>query len=143
MIDAVQHFCPNCGGPLTGLDSEWLDCKYCGSKFENLAFQRHVKNMQDVLDQAKFEIINNQRRNLYDAVHAKYISTAEIRQYATEIKKYLPDDFQANFYLKAISGDAKEINKAIREIDADENYDSLSPIIHFLTSSLQIEYLSS
>ncbi|MBR2335545.1 MAG: leucine-rich repeat protein [Clostridia bacterium] len=141
MIDEVQHFCPNCGGALSGVESEWLNCRYCGSKFENLAFQRHVKNMQEVLDQAKLEIIKNQRRNLYDAVHAKYISTAEVRQYATEIKKYLPDDFQANFYLKAISGDAKEINNAIRHIDVDANYDSLPPVIHFLIASLQVEYL--
>ena len=141
MNETVQHHCPNCGGALTGADAEWLKCKYCGSIFENQSFQRRAQSMRELLDQAKLEYINNQRRNLYDAVHAKYISTTEVRQYATEIKKHLPDDFQANFYLQALSGNTKEINRAIRRIDADANYDSLPAVIHFLIASLQVEYL--
>ena len=141
MSDSIQHRCPNCGGALTVVDNDSMKCKYCGSSFENRSMERHIKGLQEILDQAKIDYINNQRRNLYDAVHAKYISMSEVRQYATEIKKHLPDDFQANFYLQAISGDVKEINRAIRRIDVDEHYDSLAAIIHFLIASLQIEYL--
>lgn len=141
MSDSIQHRCPNCGGALTVVDNDSMKCKYCGSSFENRSMERHIKGLQEILDQAKIDYINNQRRNLYDAVHAKYISMSEVRQYATEIKKHLPDDFQANFYLQVISGDVKEINRAIRRIDVDEHYDSLAAIIHFLIASLQIEYL--
>jgi len=141
MSNKAQQFCLNCGGVLTGIDSEWLTCEYCDSKFENQSFQRRLQNMQELLNEINLEYVNNQRRNLYDAIHAKYISTTEVRQYATEIKKHLPNDFQANFYLQATSEDVKEINAAIRGINVDANYDSLPPIIHFLISSLQTEYL--
>ena len=141
MSEAVQHRCPNCGGALAELSEERLKCKYCGSTFENQSFKRHTESLKALLDMAKLEYVNNQRRNLYDAVHAKYISAAEVRQYAIEIKKHLPDDFQANFYLRVLSGDVKEINRAIRKIDTDEHYDSLPAVIHFLIASLQIEYL--
>lgn len=141
MSEITQHHCLNCGGTLTDVGGDTLKCKYCGSTFENRSLERKLQSMQELLDQAKWEYVNNQRRNLYDAVHAKYVSMSEVRQYATEIKKYLPNDFQANFYLQAISGDAKEINDAIRAIDEDTNYDSLPAVIHFLIASLQVEYL--
>ena len=141
MSEITQHHCLNCGGTLTDVGGDTLKCKYCGSTFENRSLERKLQSMQELLDQAKLEYVNNQRRNLYDAVHAKYVSMAEVRQYATEIKKHLPDDFQANFYLQTLSGDAKEINRIIRRIDVDANYDSLPAVIHFLIASLQIEYL--
>ena len=141
MSEAVQHRCPNCGGSIADISEERLKCKYCGSTFENQSFKRHTESLKTLLDMAKLEYVNNQRRNLYDAVHAKYISAAEVRQYAIEIKKLLPDDFQANFYLLALSSDVKEINRAIRRIQVDDNYDSLPAVIHFLIASLQVEYL--
>ena len=141
MSEITQHHCLNCGGTLTDVGGDTLKCKYCGSTFENRSLERKLQSMQELLDQAKLEYVNNQRRNLYDAVHAKYVSMSEVRQYATEIKKHLPDDFQANFYLQTLSGDAKEINRIIRRIDVDANYDSLPAVIHFLIASLQIEYL--
>ena len=141
MSEAVQRHCPNCGGALTEISEERLQCKYCGSIFENQSFKRRAESLKALLDEAKLEYVNNQRRNLYDAVHAKFISSTEVRQYATEIKKHLPDDFQANFYLQALSGDAKEINRIIRRIDVDADYDSLPAVIRFLIASLQVEYL--
>ena len=141
MSDMTQQCCLNCGGPLSDIGGNRLKCKYCGSSFEDHSLQKQLQSMRELLDQTKLEYVNNQRRNLYDAVHARYISAAEVRRYATEIKKHLPDDFQANFYLQALSGDTKEISRLIRGIDADANYDSLPAVIRFLIASLQTEYL--
>ena len=137
----IRQSCPNCGGELSVVSEELLRCPYCESDFENHSFRRKFDILQEFLDQAKIEAVNNQRRNLYDAIQAKYISKNDVRLYATEIKKYLPDDFQANFYLEALSGDVKKINELIRGIDVEENYEFLQPIVRFLTASLQSEFL--
>ena len=137
----IRQSCPNCGGELSVVSEELLRCPYCESDFENHSFRRKFDILQEFLDQTKIEAVNNQRRNLYDAIQAKYISKNDVRLYATEIKKYLPDDFQANFYLEALSGDVKKINELIRGIDVEENYEFLQPIVRFLTASLQSEFL--
>ena len=137
----ISQSCPNCGGDLKAVSDELLHCPYCESDFENHSSRRRSDILQKFLDQTKIEYVNNQRRNLYDAVCAKYISKNEVQQYATEIKKLLPDDFQANFYLEALSGDSKKINALIREIDVEENYELLQPVIYFLVASLQGEFL--
>jgi hypothetical protein len=136
-----QFICRNCGGELRVVNEETLECLHCGTIISNHAFRQKLKTMQDFLDQTKIDYVNTQRRNLYNAVTAKYISKNDVHQYATEIKKYLSDDFQANFYLNALSGDVKKINALIREIDVDENYELLAPVIQFLIASLEGEFL--
>ena len=140
MTQPSQSRCPNCGGELYAISEEQLQCLYCTSKFENNAFQKRIATLQEFLDQTKIETVNNQRRNLYGAVHAQYINDDDVRLYATEIKKLLPDDFQANFYLDALSGDPKKTARLIREINAAEHYELLPPVIHFLIVSLESEY---
>ena len=141
MTELSQFNCPNCGGELRAVSEELLQCPHCDSTFENRSIQQESSALREILDQTKIEYIYNQRRNLYNAVRAKYISKNDVHQYATEIKKYLPDDFQANFYLEVLSGDAKKINELIRNIDTDEHHELLAPVIHFLITSLETEYL--
>ncbi len=142
MTEFMQHNCPNCGGALMTENEELLRCLYCDSAFENDSFQRKLGTLREFLDLTNMAAVNNQRKNLYDAVvRAKHISRNEVEKYATEIKKLIPDDFQANFYLEALSGDVKKINDLIRGIDAEAHYDLLPPIIHFLITSLRSEFL--
>ena len=141
MSDFIERSCPNCGGELKQSDTGSWSCKYCRCEFEDYSIRRKIQTMQEFLDQTKMDFVNNQRRNLYDAVCAKYISENDVRQYATEIKKYLPDDFQANFYLDVLSDDVKAVAKRIRDIDAKEHYDLLLPIVRFLIASVEAEYL--
>ena len=141
MTELVQYRCSNCGGDLKAISEEMLQCTYCSSTFENYSLRRKIDIIQKFLDHTKIEYINNQRRNLYDAICAKYISKNDVHLYATEIKKYLPDDFQATFCLEALSGDVKKINELIRGINVEENYEMLQPIIYFLVTSLQSEFL--
>ena len=137
----ISQSCPNCGGDLKAVSGELLHCPYCESDFESRSFRRRFDKLHKGLDQTKIEYVNTKRRNLYDAVSAKYISKNEVCQYATEIKKLLPNDFQANFYLEAISGDSQKINSLIRKINVKENYELLQPVIYFLVASLQGEFL--
>lgn len=97
--------------------------------------------MRELFDEAKQELINNLRRNLYDAVNAEYISSTDVKNACTDIKKYLPDDFQANFYEVAVSNNVKRITQYIRKIDVEENYDEIECAVRFLIKSLQVEYL--
>ncbi|MBQ2988280.1 MAG: leucine-rich repeat protein [Clostridia bacterium] len=141
MTESIQYSCPNCGGILESIGRHLLRCPYCGSDFERPSVEKKTESLQALFDREKIKYVNNQRRNLYDAVCAPHISKIEVERYATEIKKLLPDDFQANFYLDAISGNIGRINQIIRGIDVNENYDLLPPIISFLIASLEIEYL--
>ena len=140
-MELTQYYCQTCGGILKSIGENSLKCTFCGNIYEKDSFQEKARTLRDILDQSKIEHVSNQRRNLYNAICAKYISKAEVQRYATEIKMYLPNDFQANFYLDAISGDAKKINELIRGIDTDECYELLSPIIRFLTASLESEFV--
>ena len=140
MTNFTQYSCPNCGGELHFIGEGIWRCLYCGSEFTARSAEKNMESLSAYLDQAKIQYINDQRRNLYGAVHAKYINDDDVRLYATEIKELLPDDFQANFYLEALSGDPKKTARLIREINAAEHYELLPPIIHFLTVSLESEY---
>ena len=82
----ISQSCPNCGGDLKAVSGELLHCPYCESDFENHSSRRRSDILHEFLDQTKIEYVNNQRRNLYNAVCAKYISKNEVHQYATEIK---------------------------------------------------------
>ena len=94
-----------------------------------------------MFDEAKQEIVCNLRRNLFDAVNAEYISSIDVKNCCSELKKYLPDDFAANFYEVAIGNNVKRLTKHIRNIDVDKNIAEIGPIVRFLTKSLQTEYL--
>ena len=141
MAEISQNKCPNCGGDLTAVNEYSLKCPYCGDVFDTRTVQKQAESLQAFLDQAKIDCVNNLRRNLYDAIRAKYVSSNEVRQYATDIKKLVPDDFQANFYLEALSDDVKRINELIRGIDAQEHYEFLAPVVYFLIGRLEGEFI--
>ncbi|MBE6584880.1 MAG: hypothetical protein E7649_07930, partial [Ruminococcaceae bacterium] len=140
-MEVLQHRCQECGGELHITESNLWVCNYCGNVYEEHVAEQNTKNMRAMFDEAKQEIVCNLRRNLYDAVNAEYISTIDVKSCCLEIKKYLPDDFAANFYEIAVSNNVKRLTKYIRHIDVQKNYCEIDSIIRFLTKSLQTEYL--
>lgn len=140
-MELNEHRCRNCGGQLIQDDANKWRCPYCNSRFEDSSISKHTENMSKLFDDAKREIVNNLRRNLYDATHAEFISSAEIHSACVAIKQYLPEDFQATFYEIAIGNNLKQLTKAIRKIDVNENRDDIESIIQFLIRSLQTDYL--
>lgn len=140
-MDFTEHRCRNCGGQLAQQEDKRWRCPYCASVFEDASTEKHTEDMGKLFDQAKQETISNLRRNLYDATHAEYISSADVHAACAAIKQYLPDDFQANFYEIAVGNNVKQLARAIRRIDVEANIDDIEGIIQFLIRSLQSDYL--
>lgn len=74
---------------------------------------------------------------LYDATTAEFISSTDVKNACVELKKYLPDDFRANFYEIAVGNNERRLTSAIRKIDVEANFDEIGNIVSFLIKSLQ------
>ena len=136
-----RNLCETCGGTLERIDETHYVCECCGNMYSAERVEEYVCKMKERLDDAKLEMISTARKNLYNAVTAKYISSEEIHECCIEIKKYLPDDFQANFYDGVVSKTRQEVAKMIRKIDVKKDFDCLETIIKFLICSLEIEFV--
>jgi len=140
-MSLADYRCKNCGGTLAQTEQGSWECLYCGSVYHEENLAKNIASLRQLFDEEKLDIICNLRRNLYDAVNADFVSSNDVRRFCEEIKKYLPDDFAANFYEAAISNNVKRLTKYIRQINVEENYDELSSVVGFLIRSLQTEYL--
>jgi len=136
----THYICQTCGGQLEqNEDGNW-ECKYCHNVYQDESARKNADLLRSLLDEIKIEKVANLRRNLYDSIKAKYTDSEEICRICGEIKKYLPDDFMANFYYTANHGTPADITKAIREIDATENAEYISDIVEHIVASLRTEY---
>ena len=140
-MNLIEHRCKRCGGELNKISGNQYKCPYCGSSYEEEVVIRETESLKKLLDDAKQETVHNLRRSLYQATTAQYVSTFEIRNICLEMKKYIPDDFAANFYYVAVGDNTKDITKEIRQIDVVKDYDEIDGIIQFLIKSLKTEYL--
>lgn len=140
-MEYIDHRCKMCGGKLTSLGGSRWECPYCLSVYDEESVEKNTKFMQKAFDVAKTEIVCNLRRNLYDAVNDEYISSVKVKDCCAELKKYIHDDFAANFYEVAVSDNVKQLTKHIRKINVEKNYDEIESVIRFLIKSIQPEYL--
>ena len=140
-MELTQHRCKNCGGTLEPFREGKLKCSHCASLFDVESAEKNTKKMQQLFDDVKQEAINNLRRNLYNAVHAEYVSSNDVHEICAAIKQYLPDDFQANFYDIATGSNVRQITDAIRRIDVKTHYEDLDGILDYLIRSMQVEFL--
>lgn len=134
--------CPCCGA--NSLEKESGDtyvCAYCGHTFEDEGLQKDLKKLEEVFGQAltaqKEEQIAAARSELYAATHEEYLSTKKVQQYAHELKKLLPDDFQANFYESAITLPSIQLTNYLDDIDVEENHIYLSDAVEFMIRCLE------
>ena len=137
----IEHRCKRCGGELARESEVNWRCPYCGSHYEDEAVVKNTLTMKALFDEQKLEIINNLRRNLYDATKAAYISSVEITTICGELKKYIPDDFAANFYIIAAGSNEKSIVSLLRGVNVEEHEEYLEDIITFMIRNVQSEYL--
>ncbi len=140
-MELTEHRCGRCGAELEQQSDTRWKCKYCGCTYDDSTAVKNTKNMREMFDEVKMELVNNCRRNLFDAVNAEYISTSDVKGACAELKKYLPDDFRANFYEIAVSHNERKLTSAIRKIDVEENYEDIEYIVKFLIKSLQTGFL--
>ncbi len=140
-MELIGHRCTNCGAQLTQQNDTRWKCPYCGCTFDDTAAMQNTQSMKEMFDEAKRETVNNLRKSLFDAINADNISSTDVKRACVELKKYLPDDFKADFYEKAVGTDVRQLRSAIREIDVEEHYDDIEPIVKFLIKSLETEFL--
>ena len=131
--------CPNCGQTLEIKDKEY-QCNYCKSIFYNEEINQYNKTLEEVLGETfniqKNEQIANARFNLYNELHKRFLSSEKIIYWCKEIKKNIPNDFQANFYETVNGNDINEINNAILSIDVKKHKVYIDDIIEFMLASL-------
>ena len=138
-----QNICLTCGGSLSKIDNEHYKCDWCHNVYATEKVENYNDKLSKLLDEAKVELISNAKKNLYKAVTDKYISKDEVTKWCDEVKKYLPDDFQANFYYDFINSKKSEVAKNIRKIDEKEQFENLEPLIVFVTKSLEKSYVTA
>ena len=94
-----QIMCPNCGAKrLEKTNDTQYYCEYCAETFFTEKIEDYTKELSKLLDMTKLEMASTAKQNLYNAVKEEYISKDEVIKWCDEVKKYIPDDFQANFY---------------------------------------------
>lgn len=132
-----RNLCQNCGADLRKVDDTHYACVCCNTTYSTEKIDSYAKKVDDT----KRELISNARKNLYAAISEKYISAEAVHNSCVEIKKYLPDDYQANFYEDFITNSATDIAKLIRKIDVKENFESIELMLTFLIKSLEQEFI--
>ena len=137
-----RNICECCGGNVEKFGDKYI-CEYCENTYSVEKFENYAEKISQLFDEFKLEMIANARKNLYKAITAPYISSEEVYSCCVEIKKYLPDDFQANFYEAAVNSAPARVAKLIYEIDVQEHYENLDLILNFLIASLRIEWVTA
>ena len=138
-----QNLCPTCGAKLQKVNDTQYACEYCGNTYATEKIEDYVDKLSKLFDSAKLEMIASAKQNLYAAISAKYISKDEVSKWCDEIKKYLPDDFQANFYEDFINKPKREVAQSIRKIDVKAHFELLESLIVFVAKSLEKSYVAA
>jgi len=136
----TNYVCKTCGGRLISKDDATWECEYCKNVYADENVKRDTDTIRKLLDAQKIEQVNNLRRNLYDAVNAKYIDSEEIVRICSAIKALLPDDLMADFYHTANAKSEKETAEYINSLDVTECGEYAEEIIKFLLRSFSSEY---
>ncbi len=128
--------CPNCGGDLVEKNGVYI-CSYCGSELREKTLSDQ-EALLAALGEVKQEMLSNARRMLYDAVHAEDVSSEKVIAGAREVKKYISDDFMANFYAAACEEDVRSVNHFLERADvAKQDKFFLSSVCDFMLRSLE------
>ena len=141
-MELAQNKCRNCGGTVIEKNGKYI-CAYCYSEFDSRTYEKEMELLNAILDKDKQEKVANLRQLLWKELQEKYTDSREIVRLCKEIKAYLPEDFYANFYEVANSGNAQQVNDFLDGIDAEEHYDDISAVLRFMIKSLKSEYMVS
>ena len=138
-----RNLCEICGAELQKVSEAKYACRSCGNVYTAEKAEKYSDKMSELFDGTKLEMICNAKKNLYAAITAEHIGKNEVIKWCDEVKKYLPDDFQANFYESFINGSKREVAKSIRKINVEEHFECLESLIVFVIKSLEKSYVTS
>lgn len=145
-----QHLCPICGGVLKSVGNNEYKCEYCGKgpyTFKKIE-EDFLKSISTAIDQVFYDIKNEQLANLRHRLYEltkidQYCDSNAIKNVCEDIKKIVPADFFANFYLVANSGIKTSVNEFIDQIDIEKEYEKLEWVVEFMLRSLQSDNITS
>ena len=127
--------CEKCGCALERAGEEYV-CYGCGARFEEENVKKAAEALAAVLDEQKQEAVANLRQLLWKELHEEYIDADAVARLAREIKKYLPEDYLANFCEVACGAGGKKLNKFLRKTDVKKQsmyvWDVLDLMFHIL-----------
>ena len=120
-------------------------CKHCRSRFCENDLEEYKKTIRSELRGAVTEAlvcqraqdVANIRRNLFEALQEEYTDSYKIVGYCRDLKKLLPNDFQANCFEALNNGGKKEVNTMLESVDekgAGRFY--VKDILEFMVKSL-------
>ena len=138
--------CRVCGGDrLEKQNDGTYVCKHCRSRFCENDLEEYKKTIRSELRGAVTEAlvcqraqdIANIRQNLFKALQEEYTDSYKIVGYCRDLKKLLPNDFQANCFETLNNGGKKEVNAMLKSVDekgAGRFY--VKDILEFMVKSL-------
>ncbi len=129
-----QLTCPRCGGDLTK-NGENYTCINCGKSFERERVASVSDELRAVLNEQKQEAVANLRRQLWAEMHEKYINSKNVVALALDIKKYLPEDYFANFADVANSGNVQKVNEFLNSTSPEQMSDYADAVLDFMLKS--------
>ena len=120
-------------------------CGHCRSRFCENDLEEYKKTIRSELRGAVTEAlvcqraqdIANIRQNLFKALQEEYTDSYKIVGYCRDLKKLLPNDFQANCFETLNNGGKKEVNAMLKSVDekgAGRFY--VKDILEFMVKSL-------
>ena len=120
-------------------------CKHCRRRFRENDLEEYKKTIRSELRGVVTEAlvcqraqdVANIRRNLFEALQEEYTDSYKIVGYCRDLKKLLPNDFQANCFETLNNGGKKEVNAMLVSVDekgAGRFY--VKDILEFMVKSL-------
>ena len=136
----IEIRCTKCGAVLEKSGERYV-CPACGAQYEERRAEDGAAALAKLLDVQKQEAVANLRQQLWKAVHEEYIDGEEISRLAKGIKKYLPEDYFANFCEVACSGNGKRLNKFLNKTDVRAEAMFVWEVLDFVLHILREENL--
>lgn len=140
-MELLQMRCRRCGSDKMNTDGDNYVCDYCGTVYKKEKATEYLDEIKsifgDALASQKEEQIANLRRVLWAAVNEEYTDSIKISTVCRDIKKYLPDDFQANFYEIAAGLNDEKIIEFLSAVDVDENRMYADDVVEFMIKNMR------
>ena len=145
-----DYKCKNCGAPLKKQGDNYV-CEYCKHTYQDdsikASYEKVKMDMQQTMQSVvseelliqKMEKISNRRRSLYSVRKSEFIDNDEVKYWADELLKLVPDDIQATFYSLAARENWSALNAFMANLNGEEVTYLVEDFVEFLTNDRFVE----